>query len=75
MQESKYCNHKTQARTPKIKIVAALICHVWRRFRGPGHLPPAGSDLTGGAALPMFPAAARRRDLVETPEKANKSLG
>jgi hypothetical protein len=44
-------------------------------FRGAANLCPAGNDLTGGAALPMFAAAAGRQDLVWTPEKADKSLG
>jgi hypothetical protein len=44
-------------------------------FRAPAALAAAGADLTGAAALPMFPAAAGRHDLVKTAEKANKSLG
>ncbi len=36
---------------------------------------PGGNDLTGGVALPMFPAAGSRPGMPETAEKANKSLG
>jgi hypothetical protein len=34
-----------------------------------------GNDLTGGLALPMFPAAGSRPDIPRTAEKADKSLG
>jgi hypothetical protein len=41
-----------------------------------GACPAAGSnDLTGGVALPMFPAAGRRPDRLRRPKKADKSLG
>src|ERR1700691_1469535 len=44
-------------------------------FRIPAALLAKGNDLTGGLALPMFPAAASRPDRPRTAEKANKSLG
>jgi hypothetical protein len=44
-------------------------------FRAQAAFVLASDDLTGAAALPMFPAAAGRHDLVKTAEKANKSLG
>ena len=34
-----------------------------------------GNDLTGGVALPMFPAAGGRQDTRKTAEKTGKSLG
>jgi len=36
---------------------------------------PGCNDLTGGIALPMFPAARRRSDPPPRRKKANKSLG
>jgi hypothetical protein len=35
----------------------------------------AGNDLTGGIALPMFPAAASPHGMGQNDEKAIKSLG
>jgi hypothetical protein len=44
-------------------------------FSVPAALPSDGNDLTGGLALPMFPAAESGPDRPRTAEKANKSLG
>ena len=60
---------------PRIKIAAASIRHVWRRFQAAASLCAAGNDLTGGAALPMFAAAAGRQDRRLDAEKADKSSG
>jgi hypothetical protein len=56
-------------------LVILVISPPRSHFGMANRTPSQGNDLTGGAALPMFPAAEEPQDALRTDKKAVKSSG